>query len=305
MATFSSRVIRTWLMGTRPPWRVRLEAELEGHLVLARELLDLVLFRGGDVVREDAGDAHAVVVDVQHDVRGLGLAFVEVTHQDQDHEVARGVVVVVEEDLVERRALGLLARQRADAFLASLAAEVPSSGGRCAGASWGRDPAHGGVKGGADGSRIGVVVPIGIAGGQKRRDLGRQLRREGEPEGRVVAESGQQGDDVGDLAGQDAGGDRPQRRLAVLRDEGVVPVDRLRSRGSGRESQDGGLIARQLDVVGRRRRRDRVAAARSASRRRGPGARLVMISKEQGATAHVARRAPGRPRCRRRWRSPP
>ena len=71
--------------------------------MLAGELGDEVDLGFGQVSREDAGHADAFRVDVQHDhPRRVGVV-VEELLQDVDHELLRGVVVVVQEDFIERR----------------------------------------------------------------------------------------------------------------------------------------------------------------------------------------------------------
>ena len=67
----------------------------------------------GNVVWVDAGDAEAVVVDVQHDLDRFVLATMKDRLEDPDHELPGGVVVVVEEDLVELGAFDLLLGLRA------------------------------------------------------------------------------------------------------------------------------------------------------------------------------------------------
>jgi hypothetical protein len=86
---------------------LRFQGEPERELVLARELLGLAGLHLGDFERVHTGDADALVVDMQHDARGRRLRVVENLSQHFDHELARGVVVVVQQHFVEGRALDL------------------------------------------------------------------------------------------------------------------------------------------------------------------------------------------------------
>ena len=67
------------------------------HLVLARELDDLVRLGLGDVVGENAGDADPLGVDVQHDLPRGRRVVLEVLHQHVDDELLGRVVVVVQQ----------------------------------------------------------------------------------------------------------------------------------------------------------------------------------------------------------------
>src|SRR5687767_12531445 len=58
----------------------------------------------------DAAHADSATVDMQHDLDGLLARLGEEAFQDVHHELHRGVVVVEQQDLVERRLLGLGAR---------------------------------------------------------------------------------------------------------------------------------------------------------------------------------------------------
>src|SRR3712207_7546817 len=60
-------------------------------LVLAREIHDLRDFGLRDLVRKDSAFAHAVIVDVQHDPRGVVLALLEEPddHVHQDRKSTR------------------------------------------------------------------------------------------------------------------------------------------------------------------------------------------------------------------------
>ena len=62
----------------------------------------------GDFPRIDAGDAAAVQVHLHHDPVGLGRRFLEQRLEHLDHELHRRVVVVQQDDLVERRILVLV-----------------------------------------------------------------------------------------------------------------------------------------------------------------------------------------------------
>ncbi len=103
-------------------------------LVAPREFNDLRDLGFGDVIGENAADADAVAVDVEHDLHRLLAVLVEDLFQDVDDEFHRRVVVVEQEHLVHARLLGLGARFRDDAgavvtvarSLAALAASVTS-----------------------------------------------------------------------------------------------------------------------------------------------------------------------------------
>ncbi len=90
---------------------------LERMLVLARKVHDLGHFRFGHFERINAADAHPVIVDMQHDPGRLLARLVEEVLQDQDHELHGGVIVVQQEDAVERWFPGLRLRPRGDAEL--------------------------------------------------------------------------------------------------------------------------------------------------------------------------------------------
>src|SRR5215467_5587914 len=105
-------------------------------LVATREFNDLRHFGFRDVVGENAADAHAVTVDMEHDFDRCLAILVEDLLQDVNDELHRRVVVVEQEHLVHARLLGLWPRFRDDASagvavtiacsLASLAASVTS-----------------------------------------------------------------------------------------------------------------------------------------------------------------------------------
>jgi len=63
-----------------------------------------------DLECEDAADAHAVTMDVQHHIHRFLAGFAENLFQYVDDELHRRVVVVQQQHLVERRLLGLGAR---------------------------------------------------------------------------------------------------------------------------------------------------------------------------------------------------
>src|SRR3546814_413007 len=72
-------------------------------LVEPRILVDLRHLRFSDFAREDPANAAAAGVDVQHDLGGLVEVHAEKADQHVDHEVHRGVVVVQQQDGIQRR----------------------------------------------------------------------------------------------------------------------------------------------------------------------------------------------------------
>src|SRR5690242_16231016 len=68
-----------------------------------------------DIVGENAADADAMAMDMEHDLDGALAALVEDLLQNVDDELHRRVVVVENEHLVEAWFLGLGARFRDDA----------------------------------------------------------------------------------------------------------------------------------------------------------------------------------------------
>ena len=82
------------------PGVLQAQPVVERHLVLARKLHHLVNFGLRHVVRENAGHADPLGVNMQHDlVRRRGIVAEEL-HEDVDHELLGRVVVVVQEDLI-------------------------------------------------------------------------------------------------------------------------------------------------------------------------------------------------------------
>ena len=79
-------------------------------LVLAGEIHHLRHFGFRHLIGVDAALADAVLVDVQHDTRGVVLALAEETHDDMHDELHRRVVVIEEEDAIEVRPLRLRPR---------------------------------------------------------------------------------------------------------------------------------------------------------------------------------------------------
>ena len=67
-------------------------------------------FRFRDLECEDAADAHAAAMDVQHHIYRSLAGLAENLFQYVDDEFHRRVIVVQQENLVERRFLGLGAR---------------------------------------------------------------------------------------------------------------------------------------------------------------------------------------------------
>src|ERR1043165_7985168 len=83
-----------------------LDRELQRELLGFREVRRLGHLGLGDLERVHPGDADPVVVDVAHDRDGVALVLVKHGLQHPDHELARRVIVVVQQDLVHRGLLG-------------------------------------------------------------------------------------------------------------------------------------------------------------------------------------------------------
>src|SRR5471030_3132221 len=88
-----------------------LQRALQRMLVLACIVDRLGHLCLGNFVRINAADPHALLMDVQHDLRRLLPIFLEDVLQDVDHELHRRVVVVQHQHLVHRRLLGPCARE--------------------------------------------------------------------------------------------------------------------------------------------------------------------------------------------------
>src|SRR4029078_9733864 len=80
---------------------------LQRMLMLARVARDLLHLGRGHVVRIDAADAHAFAVNLEHDLRRPLARHAEELLQYQDDEFHRGVVVVEQQNIVDRRKLDL------------------------------------------------------------------------------------------------------------------------------------------------------------------------------------------------------
>src|SRR5580698_9290072 len=83
---------------------------LQRMLVLAGVVHDLGHFGLGDLVSEHATLAHAVVVDVQHDLRRLFGVLVKVGLQNQNYKLHWRVIVIQQQNPIHARALGLCSR---------------------------------------------------------------------------------------------------------------------------------------------------------------------------------------------------
>src|SRR3989442_8590565 len=79
----------------------------ERILTLLREFLDGFNLGFGDLERVHPGDAHAVLMDMEHDPRRLGVLPVENGLEYFDDEFHRRVVVVEQDTFVQWRPLGL------------------------------------------------------------------------------------------------------------------------------------------------------------------------------------------------------
>src|SRR5436190_13891367 len=89
---------------------LRLHRQAQGELVLPRQLLRQAHLRLRYFIRINPGHADAVVMDVEHDLHGIRLGFVEDLFQHRHHEVAGSVVVVVQQYPVHRGPLQLFLR---------------------------------------------------------------------------------------------------------------------------------------------------------------------------------------------------
>ena len=77
-----------------------LRRDAQGHPLLPRVAHHLSHLGFCHILGVQARHPVTFVMHAEHDVRRLGLGLVEELHQHQDHELHRGVVVVVENDLV-------------------------------------------------------------------------------------------------------------------------------------------------------------------------------------------------------------
>ena len=87
-----------------------LHRALQRMLMTAGKFNDLRHFGLGNLVGEDAADAHAVAMDMQHDLNGLVAVLVEKPLQDMHHEFHRRVVVVQQQHFVQAGLLGFRPR---------------------------------------------------------------------------------------------------------------------------------------------------------------------------------------------------
>ena len=78
----------------------------------------------GDLEREDAANTHAMAVDMQHHLDRVLAALGEEFFQNVNNELHRRVIVVQQQDLIERGFLGLGARAGDDAGTGSIALAV-------------------------------------------------------------------------------------------------------------------------------------------------------------------------------------
>src|SRR5215469_14405577 len=79
-----------------------LHRALQRILRLSGEFLDGSHLGLRDLKRVDTGYSHAILVHVEHDSGRFGVRLVENRFQDLDHELHRRVVVVEQDNLVER-----------------------------------------------------------------------------------------------------------------------------------------------------------------------------------------------------------
>lgn len=78
--------------------------------MLASKRLHHCNLRLRDLFGIDAGHAHSAAVNLHHNPMCIGLGAVKNLLKDKHDEIHRGVVVVVEQDLIHRRFPGLLLR---------------------------------------------------------------------------------------------------------------------------------------------------------------------------------------------------
>jgi len=83
---------------------------LERELTLPCQLVDGSHLGLGYFERIDAGDTHAILMNVKHDAGGLGVRLVKDCLEQLDHELHRRVVIIKENHFVERRLCGLRLR---------------------------------------------------------------------------------------------------------------------------------------------------------------------------------------------------
>jgi len=79
-------------------------------LVAARQFDHLCHLSLSDFKSINAADPHSMPVNVKHDLDGFFMRLAEETFQDVDDEFHRCVVVVEDENAIERRLFGLGAR---------------------------------------------------------------------------------------------------------------------------------------------------------------------------------------------------
>src|SRR4030095_384124 len=103
-------------------------------LMRTRDVDDFVDLRHGNLARIGAANAHALAMNLQHDLRGLLAAHGKDSLQDDDAEVHRCVIVVQQHHFIQRRRLylGLLGLEY-DAVLLLVAHCLP----RYSGWTWG------------------------------------------------------------------------------------------------------------------------------------------------------------------------
>jgi hypothetical protein len=77
-------------------------------LMLAGKVHDLSDFGFGDFVGVHAANANAMLVDVEHDPGGVLLILAEKPLQHVDHELHGRVVIIEQQDLVQRRFIRLV-----------------------------------------------------------------------------------------------------------------------------------------------------------------------------------------------------
>jgi hypothetical protein len=81
---------------------------LQWVLVLARQAFNQSNLGLGDFVRVNTGDADAFAMDVEHDLNGLGGFLVKNVLENLHDKFFGGVIVVMQQDFVERWSFELL-----------------------------------------------------------------------------------------------------------------------------------------------------------------------------------------------------
>ncbi len=95
---------------------LRLHGAQERKFIGAGEVGRLRHFRFGDFVRVYAGDADSLAVHLQHNPHGVGFVVLKDVLQNKDDEGHGGVVVIMEQNAIQRRLFDRCATFNDDAF---------------------------------------------------------------------------------------------------------------------------------------------------------------------------------------------